>query len=169
MAGLESCSVLRRVHIAHAFTHRLTTAWKDHLSFPFPPPPLLPPPGFSCRCGGLFCSTHRYSDKHECSFDYKKAGREEIERNNPVVVAPKIQKLWRVPLCLSVAAWFMRFCVTYHTYIVINSILWVLCLASFNWLLACGKWLITLIVFLVASIYSHWVGHCRANRIIVIM
>ena len=49
--------------------------------------------GFSCRCGGLFCSTHRYSDKHECSFDYKKAGREEIERNNPVVVAPKIQKL----------------------------------------------------------------------------
>ena len=27
--------------------------------------------GFTCRCGGLFCSIHRYSDKHECKFDYK--------------------------------------------------------------------------------------------------
>merc|ERR1719232_1258151 len=25
--------------------------------------------GFTCRCGGLFCSIHRYSDKHECKFD----------------------------------------------------------------------------------------------------
>merc|ERR1712079_540560 len=25
--------------------------------------------GFDCRCGGLFCSIHRYSDKHDCSFD----------------------------------------------------------------------------------------------------
>ena len=24
-----------------------------------------------CRCGGLFCSIHRYSDKHQCDFDYK--------------------------------------------------------------------------------------------------
>ena len=23
------------------------------------------------RCGGLFCSIHRYSDKHQCDFDYK--------------------------------------------------------------------------------------------------
>ena len=27
--------------------------------------------GFTCRCGGLFCSIHRYSDKHDCKFDYK--------------------------------------------------------------------------------------------------
>ena len=27
--------------------------------------------GFTCRCGGLFCSIHRYSDKHTCDFDYK--------------------------------------------------------------------------------------------------
>merc|ERR1711936_1425680 len=26
--------------------------------------------GFTCRCGGLFCSIHRYSDKHDCTFDY---------------------------------------------------------------------------------------------------
>lgn len=27
--------------------------------------------GFICRCGGMFCSIHRYSDKHVCAFDYK--------------------------------------------------------------------------------------------------
>merc|ERR1711892_443650 len=41
--------------------------------------------GFTCRCGGLFCSIHRYSDKHECGFDYKALGAEEISKSNPVV------------------------------------------------------------------------------------
>jgi hypothetical protein len=49
--------------------------------------------GFTCRCGGLFCSLHRYSDKHECSFDYKELGAEEIRKSNPVVVASKVQKI----------------------------------------------------------------------------
>ncbi|CAA6668300.1 unnamed protein product [Spirodela intermedia] len=39
--------------------------------------------GFRCRCGDLFCSRHRYSDVHDCSFDYKAAGREEISKANP--------------------------------------------------------------------------------------
>lgn len=42
--------------------------------------------GFECRCGGLFCAIHRYSDKHECSFDYRQLGAAEIRRNNPVAV-----------------------------------------------------------------------------------
>jgi len=49
--------------------------------------------GFTCRCGGLFCSIHRYSDKHECTFDYKELGAEEIRKSNPVVVASKVQKI----------------------------------------------------------------------------
>lgn len=49
--------------------------------------------GFDCRCGGLFCSIHRYSDKHECSFDYKAMGEKEISSNNPMVVAQKIAKI----------------------------------------------------------------------------
>jgi len=49
--------------------------------------------GFECRCGGLFCSTHRYSDKHNCSFDYRQLGAEEIRKNNPVVVCEKINKI----------------------------------------------------------------------------
>lgn len=49
--------------------------------------------GFECRCGGLYCSVHRYSDKHECPFDYRLLGANEIRRNNPVVVGEKIKKI----------------------------------------------------------------------------
>lgn len=49
--------------------------------------------GFRCRCGDLFCAEHRYSDRHDCSYDYKAAGREAIARENPVVKAAKIVKV----------------------------------------------------------------------------
>ncbi|KAL5978122.1 switch-activating protein Sap1 [Asimina triloba] len=49
--------------------------------------------GFRCRCGDLFCSDHRYTDRHVCSYDYKSAGRETIARENPVVKAAKIIKV----------------------------------------------------------------------------
>lgn len=49
--------------------------------------------GIRCRCGELFCSAHRYSDRHDCSYDYKAAGRDAISRENPVVKAAKIDLL----------------------------------------------------------------------------
>uniref|UniRef100_A0A0D9WEW0 AN1-type domain-containing protein n=1 Tax=Leersia perrieri TaxID=77586 RepID=A0A0D9WEW0_9ORYZ len=49
--------------------------------------------GFRCRCEKLFCPRHRHSETHECSFDYKTAGREEIARANPVIRAAKIIKI----------------------------------------------------------------------------
>lgn len=49
--------------------------------------------GFDCRCGHKFCSKHRYSDQHDCSFDYKTDGRAALEKSHPVVVAAKLQKL----------------------------------------------------------------------------
>ncbi|XP_010557789.1 PREDICTED: zinc finger A20 and AN1 domain-containing stress-associated protein 5-like [Tarenaya hassleriana] len=49
--------------------------------------------GFRCRCGELFCAEHRYSARHDCSYDYKAAGREAIARENPVVKAAKIIKV----------------------------------------------------------------------------
>ncbi|KAB1210431.1 Zinc finger A20 and AN1 domain-containing stress-associated protein 6 [Morella rubra] len=49
--------------------------------------------GFKCRCGLMFCSLHRYSDKHDCMFDYKSSGQEAIEKANPVVKADKIDKI----------------------------------------------------------------------------
>ncbi|EES13894.1 zinc finger A20 and AN1 domain-containing stress-associated protein 9 [Sorghum bicolor] len=49
--------------------------------------------GFPCRCGGTFCALHRYAEKHACDFDFKAAGREKIAKNNPLVVAAKINKI----------------------------------------------------------------------------
>ncbi|OEL34235.1 Zinc finger A20 and AN1 domain-containing stress-associated protein 9 [Dichanthelium oligosanthes] len=49
--------------------------------------------GFACRCGGTFCSVHRYAEKHACDFDFKTADREQIAKKNPLVVAPKINKI----------------------------------------------------------------------------
>ncbi|XP_047069602.1 zinc finger A20 and AN1 domain-containing stress-associated protein 11-like [Lolium rigidum] len=46
--------------------------------------------GFRCRCGEMFCGSHRYSDRHDCSFDYKSAARDAIAKENPVVRAAKI-------------------------------------------------------------------------------
>jgi hypothetical protein len=49
--------------------------------------------GFDCRCGGIFCSMHRYSDKHDCSFNYREQGAAEIRRNNPQIMGQKINKI----------------------------------------------------------------------------
>ncbi|CAG7874451.1 zinc finger A20 and AN1 domain-containing stress-associated protein 4 [Brassica rapa] len=49
--------------------------------------------GFMCRCGTTFCGTHRYPEVHGCSYDFKSAGREEIAKANPLVIAAKLQKI----------------------------------------------------------------------------
>ncbi|XP_074321328.1 zinc finger A20 and AN1 domain-containing stress-associated protein 8-like [Silene latifolia] len=49
--------------------------------------------GFNCRCGNLFCATHRYSDKHDCPFDYRTAGQEAIAKANPLIKAEKLDKI----------------------------------------------------------------------------
>lgn len=49
--------------------------------------------GFNCRCGGQFCSIHRYSDTHKCSFNYRELAQTEIRKHNPVVAAEKVKKL----------------------------------------------------------------------------
>lgn len=49
--------------------------------------------GFKCKCEHTFCSSHRYSDKHNCVFNYKSAAQDAIARANPVVKADKIEKI----------------------------------------------------------------------------
>ena len=46
-----------------------------------------------CKCGHCFCNEHRYSDRHDCKFDYKKLGKDLLEKNNPTVVSSKVDKL----------------------------------------------------------------------------
>ena len=49
--------------------------------------------GFHCRCDGVFCGVHRYSDKHDCAFDYKALGREQLTKANPTVAADKLERI----------------------------------------------------------------------------
>lgn len=46
--------------------------------------------GFRCKCGSTFCGTHRYAEKHDCTFDFKGVGRNAIAKSNPVVKADKM-------------------------------------------------------------------------------
>merc|ERR1711937_574591 len=49
--------------------------------------------GFECRCGKYYCGIHRYSDQHNCPFDYKTDGRNKIAAANPAVRGDKVTKL----------------------------------------------------------------------------
>ncbi|XP_055821383.1 zinc finger A20 and AN1 domain-containing stress-associated protein 1 [Solanum dulcamara] len=48
--------------------------------------------GFKCRCGSTFCGTHRYPEQHDCTFNFKAKGKEEIAKANPVIKADKIER-----------------------------------------------------------------------------
>jgi hypothetical protein len=41
----------------------------------------------------MFCGSHRYSDRHDCSFDYKATGKQILEKNNPLVKKEKCIQL----------------------------------------------------------------------------
>ncbi|XP_007015853.2 PREDICTED: zinc finger A20 and AN1 domain-containing stress-associated protein 3 [Theobroma cacao] len=49
--------------------------------------------GFTCRCGMVFCGTHRHPEQHDCTFDFKEMGKEQIAKANPVVKGEKLQKI----------------------------------------------------------------------------
>ena len=46
-----------------------------------------------CRCGFKFCGKHRYSDQHNCSYDYKESGKKELSEKNPKVGGSKLVAL----------------------------------------------------------------------------
>ncbi|XP_075933169.1 AN1-type zinc finger protein 4 isoform X1 [Anarhichas minor] len=48
---------------------------------------------YECRCGHNFCCTHRYAETHDCTYDYKGAGRRFLQETNPLISAPKLPKI----------------------------------------------------------------------------
>ncbi|XP_056465908.1 AN1-type zinc finger protein 4 [Gadus chalcogrammus] len=48
---------------------------------------------YECRCGNNFCATHRYAEAHDCTYDYKGAGRRFLQDTHPLVSAPKLPKI----------------------------------------------------------------------------
>ena len=49
--------------------------------------------GFECRCGYVYCSSHRHANDHKCTFDYAAMDRERLAKANPTIAADKVQKL----------------------------------------------------------------------------
>ena len=45
---------------------------------------------FECRCGGKFCTEHRYSFMHVCDLDYPSIERERLKVHLPKVVKDKV-------------------------------------------------------------------------------
>jgi len=48
---------------------------------------------FQCRCGGNFCIKHRNPEAHSCDFDFKKSGRDALQKANCIVTHQKIVKI----------------------------------------------------------------------------
>lgn len=49
--------------------------------------------GFRCRCEYFFCGTHRHADCHQCVFDYKAYGKQQLTKANQKVVATKLNRI----------------------------------------------------------------------------
>jgi len=49
--------------------------------------------GYKCKCDNTYCKTHRLPEDHDCEYDFKQAGALKLAKDNPVVVASKIQKI----------------------------------------------------------------------------
>lgn len=46
-----------------------------------------------CKCDQVFCIKHRTPEKHSCNFDFLAAARATIAKENPVVIASKVDKI----------------------------------------------------------------------------
>jgi hypothetical protein len=49
--------------------------------------------GFQCKCEFFFCAEHRYSDRHECVFDFKAVGKQQLTKANPMIVPSKLDTI----------------------------------------------------------------------------
>lgn len=48
---------------------------------------------FACQCKGFYCSKHRHSELHSCSFDYKAASEKLLEKGLVKTVADKLERI----------------------------------------------------------------------------
>ena len=46
-----------------------------------------------CNCNNYYCNKHRYSENHNCNYDFKTSGRILLEKNNPLIESKKIDKI----------------------------------------------------------------------------
>ena len=46
-----------------------------------------------CNCKNYYCNKHRYSENHNCKFNYKDNGRILLEINNPLIKSNKLERI----------------------------------------------------------------------------
>lgn len=49
--------------------------------------------GLKCKCGHTYCSEHIVAESHNCTFDFKKAARELLAKQNPKVQARQLAQI----------------------------------------------------------------------------
>lgn len=49
--------------------------------------------GFHCRCGHVYCGSHRYPEEHSCPADYKSAAINDLIIQNPIIKGDKLFRL----------------------------------------------------------------------------
>jgi len=49
--------------------------------------------GIECRCGYIFCGMHRYAGEHECPYDFKKAHKKKLIKENLKLTGKKMDKI----------------------------------------------------------------------------
>jgi hypothetical protein len=48
---------------------------------------------FACRCKSFYCSQHRASEVHKCSYDYKTLGKDLLNKQMPVITGEKFERI----------------------------------------------------------------------------
>ena len=48
---------------------------------------------FKCKCNNYYCIKHRYSDCHNCTFDYKNENKKQLLKLNPVIIPSKLESI----------------------------------------------------------------------------
>ena len=46
--------------------------------------------GTDCKCSFTFCNTHRLPEDHECNVDYRKLGKQQLEKKVEKVASRKV-------------------------------------------------------------------------------
>ncbi|CAH8659835.1 unnamed protein product [Dicrocoelium dendriticum] len=49
--------------------------------------------GLQCHCGLTLCEYHRYTDRHNCIFNYHDQAQAQIRKDNPTVSGEKVRKI----------------------------------------------------------------------------
>ena len=46
-----------------------------------------------CKCGKVFCTSHKLFSNHNCQYDYQGTYRKDLEKNMPLIEFEKIQQI----------------------------------------------------------------------------